>query len=78
VAKETTTVLAFMKERTTQRLDECFSGIDLAWEVAKNKIASLSPFLNGKPLDVNMVSPLSGWFAIVDYLNGRPPLVVLK
>jgi hypothetical protein len=73
VAEETTTV-AFVKE-TTQRLSECISRIDLASEVVKNKMVSLPSFLNIEPLDVNMVSLLSG-FAIVDYLNGR--LFVLK
>ena len=66
--------VAFM-EKTTQRLGESICGIDLARKMAKDKVASLAPFLNGKPLDVNMTCPFSR-VAMVNNLNAR--FVILK
>ena len=66
--------MAFMKE-TAQRFGESVSGIDFSGEVAKKKVAGLAPFLDGKPLDVDVTSPF-GWLAIVDDIYAR--FVVFK
>ena len=43
--------------------------------MTNRKVTSLAPFLNSKPLDINMASKLSG-LAMVDDLDGR--LIVFK
>ena len=71
---EEATAVAFVKE-PTQGLGKGVGRVDLAREVTEDKVTSLTPFLNGKPLDVDMASPF-GRFAMVDNLDTR--LVVLE
>jgi hypothetical protein len=73
VAKEAAT-MAFMED-TAQGFSEGISGIDFSWEVAKKEVSGLAPFLDGKPLDVDVTSPF-GWLAIVDDIYAR--FVVFK
>ena len=73
MAEEAAT-MAFMKD-TPQGFCEGISGIDFAGKVTKKEVSCLAPFLDGKPLDVNVASPFSG-LAIVDDIYAR--FVVFK
>ena len=66
--------MAFMED-TAQGFGESVSGINFAWKVAKKEVSGLAPFLDSKPLDVNVASPF-GRLATVDDIYAR--FVVFK
>jgi len=56
-------------EGPSQTLGSSIRRVDGGWDVMHDDVTALLPFLNSKPLDVDMTGPGSG-LAIVDHGDG--------
>ena len=71
---EKSATMSFMKN-TAEGFSQGIGWVDFSREMAQNEVTGTTPFLDCKPLDINMASPFGG-LAIVDYVDSG--LVVFK